>query len=416
MGLSKKYNIWNKNFICVFIINFVICLVFYISTVASTDFAKSVLNSSTSIAGLANGIFVIGALLSRLYFGSIIDNINIKKVMIVSILLYFIPNLYYLFLSTNIELIVARFFAGIFYGICSCACGAAVARLVPSNKRGVGIGYYAISVVLSSAIGPFLAVYLVGLNKFDLCFIISLSTIFLALISSILIKVKRFKKHNIHSVKKSFSIFNYIEKSVLGVAYVVFCLGFTYGAILAFISSYSKELDLIKAGSVFFIIYACVSVFSRPISGKVFDKIGANYVIVPSLLFFVASFAILAYVNNPFMMYLSAIFCALGYGNATSSLQSLAIKLAPKKKLGLANSTFFIALDVGMGVSPYLLGLIEPKYGHSNIYMICALIILFSLILYYALVIRKSKNFQKDLKDYEDNFLEKNHSEIIIKD
>ncbi|MBZ7976745.1 MFS transporter [Campylobacter sp. RM12637] len=416
MGLSKKYNIWNKNFICVFIINFVICLVFFITTIASTDFAKTILQSSTAIAGLANGIFVIGALLSRLYFGSIIDNINIKKVMIISLVLYFIPNLYYLFLSTNFELILSRLLAGMCYGACSCACGAAVARLVPSNKRGIGIGYYAVSIVLSSAIGPFLAVYLVGKNNFNLCFIISLISILIALISSVVIKVKRFRKHKINHVKKSFSIFNYIEKSVLGVAYVVFCMGFVYGAIIAFISSYSKELNLIEAGSLFFVFYACISVFSRPISGKVFDKIGADYVIVPSILFYVASLIILAYTNNSLMMYLSAIFCALGYGNATSSLQSLAIKLSPKEKMGLANSTFFIALDVGMGISPYLLGLIEPSYGHSRIYEICAGIILFSLILYYAFVMRKSKDFKKDLKDYEDNFLEKNHSDIIIKD
>ncbi len=415
MALTKKYNIWNKNFISIFIINFVICFVFYITTIACTDFAKNILHSSTAMAGIANGVFVLGALISRLYFGSIIDNINIKKVIIISLILYFIPNCYYLFLTTNLELIFVRLFAGICYGICSCGCGAAIARLIPSNKRGIGIGYYAISVILSSAIGPFLGVYFVGNNQFNLCFIVVLITIIISIFTSMILHVRRYKKTSKHN-KKSFSIFNFIEKSVVGVGYVVFCLGFAYGGILAFISSYSKELNLIQAGSVFFVIYALVSVFSRPISGKIFDKVGANYVIVPSIIFFIISLVLLAYTQNSVMMFLSAVFCALGYGNATSCLQSLAIKLCPKEKMGLANSTFFIALDVGMGVSPYVLGVIEPSIGFSSIYEICSGVILFSLVLYYFCIMKKSNDFKKDLKDYENNFLKKNHSGIEIND
>ncbi|MCV3422794.1 hypothetical protein L8V89_01720 [Campylobacter lari] len=52
-------------------------------------------------------------------------------------------------------MILIRFLAGICYGICSCACGAAIARIISSNKRRVGIGYYATSVVLTSALGLF---------------------------------------------------------------------------------------------------------------------------------------------------------------------------------------------------------------------------------------------------------------------
>ncbi|MCW0240351.1 MFS transporter [Campylobacter lari] len=155
MGLSKKYNLFNVNFFCIFGINFAICLVFYMSTISSTDYVLGVLNLQTSTAGLIMGAFVIGALLSRLYFGSIIDDVNIKKVIVFSLLFYLFINLMYLKFYNVYFLILIRFLAGICYGICSCACGAAIARIIPSNKRGVGIGYYATSVVLTSALGPF---------------------------------------------------------------------------------------------------------------------------------------------------------------------------------------------------------------------------------------------------------------------
>lgn len=403
MGLSKKYNIWNINFICVFVINFVICFVFYISTGSSNDYATRVLGASDSVAGIASGIFVIGALFSRLYFGSIIDNINIKKVIFIGLAFYFVFNGLYLFIDSVYHLIVTRFFSGVCYGVCSCGAGAVVARLVPSNKRGVGIGYYAVSVVLSSAVGPFLAVRLASANEFKTSFVISLFSILVAIVSVLVLKVRRFKKTHIHKPKKGFSVFNYFEKSAINIGFVVFLLGFVYGGILVYISSYSLYLDTLAkdelnpskfadAGSLFFVIYACVSVFSRPLAGKVFDKMGANFIIIPSILFLIVSLVILSNANSPMMIYLSAVFCALGYGNASSSAQSLTLKLCPPHKMGLANSSFFIALDFGIGVSPYILGIVKPMVGFSVIYEISACFVFFALLVYCFLVLKKVTN------------------------
>lgn len=400
MTLTKKYNIWNKNFICVFIINFIICFVFYISTSSINDYATKVLRSSDSIAGLASGIFVIGALFSRLYFGSIIDTINIKKTMLISLVLYFISNSAYLFTNGVSSLILIRLFSGIFYGICSCGAGAVVARLVPSRKRGVGIGYYAISVVLSSAFGPFLAVYLASKGEFNTGFIISLVSIALSIIAAILLKVRNYKKHHHQAIKKGFSIYNYYEKSSISIGFVVFLLGFAYGGILVYMSSYTSYLDNLHsidykaysfAGSLFFVIYASVSVFSRPIAGKIFDKMGANFILIPSIVFLFISLLLLANAYSPYMIFISAVFCALGYGNASSSAQSLTLKLCPPHKLGLANSSFFISLDFGIGLSPYVLGLIKPMLDFSAIYELCAGVIFIAFVFYFIFVMKKAK-------------------------
>ncbi len=388
MGLSKKYNLFNINFFCIFGINFAICLVFYMSTISSTDYVLSVLRLQTSTAGLIMGAFVIGALLSRLYFGSIIDSINVKKTIIFSLLLYLAINLMYLKFYNIYFLVLIRFLAGVCYGICSCACGVAIARIIPSNKRGVGIGYYAISVVLTSALGPFLAIKLDSINQFWLSFLIASLSIVFALILSIFLKVRRYKKH--HFVIRKLSIYNYFEKSVLNLALVTFLLACAFGAIIAYMSAYTQSLNLSFAGSMFFVVYASFSMIFRPLAGKVFDKYGANIVMIFSFFNFIICLLLLAFATNFYMIIASGFFCALGYANATSSAQALAIKIAPKEKMGLANSTFFIALDFGIGVSPYLLGIIEPSIGFSNIYLFCAVIVFLSFILYYLLIIKKT--------------------------
>ncbi|EAK0979482.1 MFS transporter [Campylobacter lari] len=388
MGLSKKYNLFNINFLCIFGINFAICLVFYMSTISSTDYVLGVLNLQTSTAGLIMGAFVIGALLSRLYFGSIIDDVNIKKVIVFSLLFYLFVNLMYLKFYNVYFLILIRFLAGICYGICSCACGVAIARIIPSNKRGVGIGYYTTSVVLTSALGPFLAIKLDSINQFWLSFLIACLSIVFALILSIFLKVRRFKKH--HHIKRKFSIYNYFEKSVLNLALVTFLLACPFGAIIAYMSAYTQSLNLVFAGSMFFVVYAGFSMIFRPLAGKVFDKYGANIVMIFSFLSFIVCLLLLAFALNFYMIILAGIFCALGYANATSSAQALAIKLAPKEKMGLANSTFFMALDFGIGVSPYLLGIIEPSIGFANVYAFCALLVITALVLYCLLIVKKA--------------------------
>ncbi|WP_084083573.1 MFS transporter [Campylobacter peloridis] len=387
MGLSKKYNLFNINFFCLFGINFIICLVFYMSTISSTDYALSVLNLQTSTAGIIMGAFVVGALLSRLYIGSIIDGIDIKKIIIFSLLAYFFINLMYLDFYNVYVLILIRFLAGVCYGICSCACGAAVARIIPSNKRGVGIGYYAISVVLTSALGPFLAIKLDSINQFWLSFLIASVSVVFALFLSFLLRVRRFKKNSTRY--KKFSIYNYFEKSVLNLAIISFLIACPFGAIVAYMSAYTQSLNLSFAGSMFFVVYASFSMIFRPFAGVIFDKYGAHIIMFLSLFSFVLCLLLLAFAYNFYMILIAGVFCALGYANATSSAQALAIKIAPKDKIGLANSTFFVALDFGIGISPYLLGTIEPIIGFSYVYALCAMVVLFALCLYYLLIFKK---------------------------
>ncbi|NDJ27218.1 hypothetical protein DMB95_03795 [Campylobacter sp. MIT 12-8780] len=395
MSLKRKYKLFNRDFMCIFWINFFIYTMFYMSTITCSDYSLLILKENASMAGLVTCVFVIGALFSRIYYGSIVDSINFKKALLIFLPLLFCINIAYLFAHSILALVLIRFVSGVFFGLCSCVCGAAVARLIPSNKRGAGIGYYALSAILASALGPFLAIKLDSAGAFLTSFILCLVCIVLCFILALIFQV-RAKKFEFKAVQGSkIHIYNYIEKSCLSLAVVVFLIGCAYGLILAFMSVYSKTLNLSFAGSFFFGIYAFVALFSRPIAGKIFDKLGADFIIVPSLLFFIACLIILAYAQNSAMIFLSAVLCALGYGNACSACQSLAIKLAPKHKMGLATSTYFIALDLGIGTSPYFLGILEPFVGFSRLYEIAAALSFVALIVYFYSSCLKKKALKK---------------------
>ena len=76
------------------------------------------------------------------------------------------------------------------------------------------------------------------------------------------------------------------------------------------------------------------------------------------------SIAILATMKNNISMFFAAAFMAGGYGIMCSVCQSKAILLAGEERRGLANSTYYIGLDLGMSLGPIIGGVL---YGNVNI-------------------------------------------------
>ena len=63
-------------------------------------------------------------------------------------------------------------------------------------------------------------------------------------------------------------------------------------------------------------------------------------------------------------MLLASVFLAGGYGVMSSVCQSTAILLADKEKRGMANSTYYIGVDLGMTLGPMIGGAL---YGGVDI-------------------------------------------------
>jgi MFS family permease len=89
------------------------------------------------------------------------------------------------------------------------------------------------------------------------------------------------------------------------------------------------------------------------------------------------------------MLLAAAILFALGYGNFFSCAQALSIKDVPPHRMGLAVTTYFIFVDLGFGLGPYVLGLFVPHTGYRGLYLMMTLVILSSVLLYYVLLSRR---------------------------
>ena len=158
---------------------------------------------------------------------------------------------------------------------------------------------------------------------------------------------------------------------------------------LTFISLYTKQIHLEEAASFYFLVYAITVLLSRPFSGRLFDIRGANFVVYPCLFIFAMGMLLFSQANQGISLLLAGAIIGFGYGNFISCAQAISIKEVLPHRFGLATSTYFIFVDLGFGVGPYLLGSLVPFTGYRGLYLMMTIVILATIPLYYFLHGRK---------------------------
>ncbi len=331
-----KPQLWNKDFLIDSLVNFFIYLVYYLLMVIIAGYAMDNLQASPSEAGLAAGIFILGAFISRIISGRLIELVGRKKMLYTGLTVYLIATLLY-FKVTNLQLLFfIRLLHGAGFGIASVSTGTIVADIIPYERRGEGISYFAMSTTAASAIGPFLGMYLNQKSSFHTILMVCLFLLVISYSAILFLKVKEVEltKEQLVNLKK-FRLRNFIEFNALSIAVIGAIIGVSYSSIISFLSSYVKEINLINAGSLFFIVYSIAILISRPLTGRWFDLKGENFVMYPSFLIFSFGLVILSQAHQGYILLLAGVCIGLGFGTFMSSGQAIAINLTANHRIGL---------------------------------------------------------------------------------
>lgn len=379
--------LWTKDFTIDVCINFLLYVIMYQLMLWSTQFAIHTWDATVSEAGLASGIFIIGALSSRIVTGHVIDALGRKKALLVGTGIYMLGLLLYFPVHSLTAFLVIRCLHGAAYGISATAASTIVGAIVPPKRRGEGIGYYALGNTLASAAGPFLGMTLCSGGNYYLNVYVCIG---LAVLTFALAAAIHSPEHICtaadRAALKSLRWDSFISVQALPISIISFFCGIGYSTVLSFIGAYTNSLNLAIAGSIFFCTYSVTSFFSRPIIGRFLDHHGGDAVMYPTLVILALCMAAVGLAESNALFAIGGVLLGLSYSTITSSGQALAIHGVPEDHIGLATSTFFIFVDLGVGVGPYMLGSLVPAYGFSSVYFGAAVIALAAIPLYYALI------------------------------
>lgn len=389
-----KEKLWTTTFVVNMLLNFIFYLVFYLPTVVIGTMAMERYHASASIAGILSGIFIVGGFIARLWAGNNMKRLGAKKLLYIGTLIYFLFTFAYFFVHSVVLLLILRLVHGLGFGIAATASGTLAGAIVPSSRRGEGIGYYALSVTLSSAVGPFLSMFLYRTSGFYSLIWLSALLLFIALVGIFFIHVEKTTDSSNsvdNKVHKKFAWSNYFEKEALPISLIAFLIGISYSSILSFMDAYARNIHLSEAASFFFLVYVITVLLSRPITGRVFDGFGDNFVMYPTYLFFALGLLLIGFAHSGWMLLLAAIFIGLGYGSFSPFGQAIAIRNSEAHRLGITTSTFFGFMDMGVGFGPFILGMFMPLLGYRNLYFASAILALLIAVIYHFVHGRHAK-------------------------
>jgi MFS family permease len=388
----EKSKLWTKEYIIIALVNFLTALNFYLLMIVISGYAMNKFDSSPSEAGLSASIFIIGALLARLYAGKWIARIGYKKMLCMGVLASLVITLCYFGINSVRLLLVVRLLHGAAFGVTTTATATIVSDIVPRERSGEGIGYYSLSQTFATAIGPFIGMFLSQHGSYSMIFAACafVSAICLVLAPFISLRKMEFTEEQRKGMQ-GFKLSNFVEARVIPISIICVLIYLCYSSIVSFLSVYANEINLVDAASFFFIVYAVVVLISRPAVGRLFDLKGENSIMYPAIAIFAIGLFLFSHSYHGYVLLLAAALIGLGFGAIQSSTQAIAVKITPPHRLGLANSTYFMFSDIGMGIGPLMVGFMIPFIGYRGMYTVVAITALACLLLYYLLHGRAAK-------------------------
>lgn len=188
--------------------------------------------------------------------------------------------------------------------------------------------------------------------------------------------------------KTSLELNDFVEKKVLPVAVLAMLISFSYASIMSFIAPFAASKDLMAYAGLFFVVFAISMMSLRPITGKIYDRKGPQYVIYPALMAFSLGLFLLSQIQTLWGFMLAAVMVGVGFGSVQPCIQTLAIQRAPKHRIGYATSTFYTFYDLGIAIGSLLIGAIIAAYSYQFAFMLCGILTLSSII-YFKLVVQR---------------------------
>ncbi|WP_431029958.1 MFS transporter [Lysinibacillus sp. LZ02] len=380
--MEVKNQIFTKRFIALFLTNLSIFLVFYALIATLPLYVTGNLGRTDDDAGLLVTAFLISAIIVRPFSGKLLDIYGKKKILVLSVVLYLVCTILYLFVQPFAILLVLRFFQGIWFSIATTAAGALAADIVPKERKGAGLGYYTMSTNLAVVIGPFIGLLVVQAVSFKLLFIVLSVIGLLGCLIALTIRTNDLVAPEVEGRRFHFTFDDLFERKALPIAFLAALLALSYSSVLSFISIYAEQRDMLTVASYFYAVFAAAMLITRPFTGKLYDQKGPRFVMIPSFIIFSVGLFLLAFMASAWQFIVAAICIGIGYGTLTTSMQSQAVQSALQNRSGYATATYFTLFDSGIAVGSYVLGLLAVTFNYQMVYMLCGLLLVINMVLY----------------------------------
>jgi MFS family permease len=378
-----KPRLWNRNFTLLTLSNFLMCCAYYSLISTLPVFISSVLKANHSIVGLVMASYAIAAIVIRPFCGFGLDYFGRKFIFIASLLVYGLIFNVYILVAAVWFMIAVRVMHGLTWGLTTTSNSTVAGDIIPAEKRGEGFGYFGVTTTAGMALGPMVGLFIMQKVGYNAMFFAGFAISIVSMILAAMIRYPEYKR----VPGTEFRWEDLLEKKALIPSLNLLITSLSYGGLLSFIALYGKEIG-IRNPSGFFLIYAVGIIASRFSAGKAVDRNGPRRIIIICLTLLIIGFPLLALVRNEYGFYFSAIILGFGNGVVWPVFQAMINNIVTPNRRGAANSTAFMAMDMGMGLGMIMAGAISQRYTISVAFICCSVASAAGLFLFLRVTLK----------------------------
>lgn len=376
--MESSQKLFSKNFFIMGFASFLMFFAFYLLMPVIAMFIIDVYKADAKVAGLVVSAYIITALLARPFSGYLVDKYDRRKFYIITYTIFATLFLGYIFSTSILMIAITRILLGATFSLVTTAGSTLAIDIMPPERRSEGIGYIGAITVVAMAVGPMAGLYLMELFSYDGLFIFATASCFIGIFIAMMVKTKP-RKSVVH---EKLSLDRFFVIRATSIALVIALIYFFYGTLMTYVSLYVKECDADVNSGNFFLFLAIGIIISRIFSAR-FLKLGKqDFLLNLGISILIISAIIFIFHLTEVTFPLSSIALGFGFGIIAPSIQSMIVDLVPHNRRGSANSTYFIALDLGSGIGMLIGGFIANISNYRDVYIIGLILIIISLLTY----------------------------------
>ncbi|NJL12399.1 MAG: MFS transporter [Microscillaceae bacterium] len=354
-------------------------------------YARAVMGASEAQIGYIIGIYTLSALLLRPIAGILLDTVGRRPTYLVGLLCFALLLPFYAWTTALAPLFALRFAHGLTWGVVTTGGNTIASDIVPMARRGEGIGYFGMSFTIAMALGPVLGLVLIQKMDYSLLFYISAATVGCTFLLANMVRYPQIapvSRQNTRRLRADMII----DRRVVPTSLIALVCSAVYGGLISFITLFMEETGiqtgypLLDSGAVFFMAYALGLTIVRPFAGRQMDKKGPAGVLGFGFLTLMLGLFGLASVSEIIGFLMASFVCGTGMGVILPTVITMVVNMVEPSRRGVANSTFFSAVDIGVGLGTILLGMVAEAFSITTMYYLCSALIALPLVYFFAFV------------------------------
>jgi MFS family permease len=382
--------LFTTNYLCICCTNFLLHFSFYLILPIIPFYMMEQFDADNALIGIVLSCFTLTALLIRPFSGFFLDLAARKPQYLLAYLGIIGVYLGYMFAATIGFLIVVRLAHGLFLGTATTAGGTLVIDIMPSERRGEGLGYFGMMNNLAMATGPMVGMFLHNTYPSDYSIIFGVSVVSCAVGWVVATFIKAPPKPK--SIKAPLSLDRFILLKGLWGSASLLLTAVPYAMVTSFVAVYARQLHIEGSSALFFVFFAAGLIASRLFAGKQIDRgqltkmiaIGTFGTSAAFLLLGITAHLPVSGLSVSVYFYLTAVLTGMSYGMIFPAYNTFFVNLAANNQRGTASSTYMTSWDVGIGIGLLLGGQMSNIIGLSHVYMIGAAVCLLSFGIFTA--------------------------------